>query len=215
MDLIPSPEDVVALLRRTGALRDGHFAYSRQIHTDQHLDPALAMRSYRNAKLLSVGLSRLVRSETALRTVLPQLSVVAVTAGGLPVAYGLAEVLHPAQVYWVERDGPAGPVRFAQFIQPAPGEKVLLVDDVFCSGRPLAEAATLISAWDAEVAAIAVLVRQPDCTAISFGSIPVLSLASVSAPHYSRASECAACRRGIPLEEPVHKRFREAASCAS
>lgn len=214
MDLIPSPDDVLALLRRSGALRDGHFAYTNDLHTDQHLDPVLAMRSYQNAKILSVGLSRLVRGEIALRPVLPQLSIVAATISGLPIAYGLAEVLHPAKVYWVERDDAAGPARFAQFLRPCPGEKVLLVDDVFRSGRHFAEAAVLLQSYDALVLGIAALVRQPDTSAIHFGHIPVLTLATVPAARYAKASACEACRRGVPLEG-AHEFSREVAACAS
>jgi orotate phosphoribosyltransferase len=215
MDLLPSPEDVLALLRRTGALRDGHFAFTREIHTDQHLETALAMRSYQNAKLLSVALSRLVRREIALRAVMPQISIVAASISGLPIAYGLAEVLHPAKVYWVERDDPVGPVRFPQFLRPCPGEKVLLVDDVFRSGRPLAEAAALLQGFYAEVQGIAVLVRQPNGTAISFGQMPILSLLSIPAAHYWNASECPPCRRGTPLDGQTHEFFQEVAACVS
>jgi orotate phosphoribosyltransferase len=215
MDLIPSQDDVLAMLRHSGALRDGHFEYTRDIHCDQYLETALAMRSYHNAKVLSVALSRLIRGETTLRPLAPQLSLVAATISGLPIAYGLAEVLHPAKVYWVERDDPAGRVRFAQFLRPDKGEKVLLVDDVFRSGRHLAEAAVLLQAHDAAIAGIAVLVRQPDPTAISFGGIPVLWLASIPAPHYAHRSECLACRRGVPLAGASHDLFQEAAACAS
>ncbi|HZU26863.1 MAG TPA: phosphoribosyltransferase family protein [Bryobacteraceae bacterium] len=215
MDLLPSPEDVLALLRRTGALRDGHFAYTPEIHTDQHLETALAMRSWQNARLLSVALSRLVRGEIALRAVLPQLSIVAASASGIPIACGLAEVLHPAKVYWVERDDAAGPVRFAQFLRPCPGEKVLVVDDFIHSGRHLAEAAELLQSCDAKVEGIAVLIRQPNGTAISFGQVPVLSLASVPAPHYWKAADCPRCRRGEPVEGEAHDLLREAAACAS
>jgi orotate phosphoribosyltransferase len=215
MDLLPSAEDLIALLRRTGALRHGHFAWTHDIHTDQHLDTALAMRSWQNAKVLSVGLSRLVRAEIALRTVLPQLSIVAASASGIPIACGLAEVLRPANLYWVQRDDAAGPARFVQFLSPRPGEKVLLVDDVFRSGRPLAEAAALLQAHDAAVQGIAVLVRQLNGTAISFGDIPILSLVSIPARHYWSVSECPACSRGAPLEGEAQELLRGAAVCAS
>jgi orotate phosphoribosyltransferase len=118
-------------------------------------------------------------------------------------------------VYWVERDGPAGPVQFAQFLRPCPGEKVLLVDDVVRSGRHLAEAAQLLQSCDTTVEGIAVLICQPNGTAISFGQIPVLSLASAPAPRYWNAVDCPKCRRGEPVQGEAHDLLREAAACAS
>ena len=57
MHLIPTNEEVIALLRDTGALRNGHFEYPNGTHTDEFLQVALAFRYFQNAKLLSVGLS--------------------------------------------------------------------------------------------------------------------------------------------------------------
>jgi orotate phosphoribosyltransferase len=55
MHLIPTEEEVLALIRRTGALRHGHFAYANGLHANQHLEAALALRYHRIAKTLTVG----------------------------------------------------------------------------------------------------------------------------------------------------------------
>ena len=59
MQLVPTSDEVVALLRRTGGLRKGHFQYPNGLHTNEHLQVALTMRHFETAKILSVGLSRL------------------------------------------------------------------------------------------------------------------------------------------------------------
>ena len=46
MELVPTEDDVVALLRRTGGLRDGHFEYSGGQHITEYLQVALTMRDY-------------------------------------------------------------------------------------------------------------------------------------------------------------------------
>ena len=45
------------------------------------------MRYYQHARTLSVGLSRLLRANSEIRAMIPQLSIVAPATGGLPVAY--------------------------------------------------------------------------------------------------------------------------------
>ena len=93
MHIIPTQDEVVAVLRETGALRDGHFEYPSGQHSNEYLQVPLAMRYYQHQKMLSVGLSRKVRADTEIRAMIPELSVVAPATGGLPVAYGLGEAL--------------------------------------------------------------------------------------------------------------------------
>jgi orotate phosphoribosyltransferase len=104
MHLVPTHDEVVALLTQTGALRRGHFVYPNGLHADEYLQVALAMRYYQHAKTLSVGLSRLVRANPEIHAVIPELSIVAPATGGLPVAYGVSEALRAHQVYWAERE---------------------------------------------------------------------------------------------------------------
>src|SRR6266849_7756953 len=151
MHLLPTPEEVVRVLRDTGALRDGHFVYPSGLHSNEYLQVPLAMRYYQHARTLSVGLSRLLRANTEIRAIIPELSIVAPATGGLPVAYGVCEALRAHQVYWAERDNVNEPQRFRQYFELEPGEKVLLVDDLFRSGRSLAELKKLVEASGGEV----------------------------------------------------------------
>ena len=200
MHLIPTQEEVLALLRETGALRDGHFEYSNGVHSGQHIETALALRHYGNAKTLSVALSRCLRTDPELRVLLGQVSLVAATPSGLPVAYTLAEVLHPRQVYWVEKPHAGQPMRFYQYLQPSRGEPVILVDDILRSGELLSEARLLLHANGAHVLAIAVLIWQPTPKTVDFAPLPVYSLARTAAPAFSSGAACELCRRGIPLQ---------------
>src|ERR1700752_1101845 len=130
MHLIPTQEEVVSVLRETGALRDGHFEYPSGLHSNEYLQVPLAMRYYQHARTLSVGLSRLLRANPEIRAMIPDLSIVAPATGGLPVAYGVCEALRAKQVYWAERDEESQPLRFRQYVEPNPGDPVILVDDI-------------------------------------------------------------------------------------
>src|SRR5690242_19865368 len=133
MQLVPTQDEVVALLRSTGGLREGHFEYSNGLHANEYLQVALTMRNYRAARVLGVGLSRLLRAHPDIRAMIPELSIVAPATGGLPVAYTVCEALRAHQVYWAEADG-AEQLRFRQYLEVTPGEKVLLVDDILRTG---------------------------------------------------------------------------------
>jgi len=200
MHLVPTQEEVVDLLRKSGALRDGHFAYPNGMHSNEYLQVALAMRYYQHAKTLSVGLSRQLRANSEIRAMVPELSIVAPATGGLPVAYGVCEALRAHQVYWGERDDPAQPMRFRQFLEQLRGEKVLLVDDILRTGRKLTELKTLVESRGAEVVGLAVMIYQPTPTTPSFDPLPFYYLAKLDALYYMDANSCELCRKGVPLE---------------
>lgn len=201
MQLLPSQEDVVRVLRDTGALRDGHFVYPNGLHSNEYLQVPLAFRYYQHAKTLSVGLSRLLRANPEIRAIIPQLSIVAPATGGLPVAYGVSEALRTHQVYWAERDNDDEPQRFRQYIAPAKGEPVVLVDDILRSGRKLSELKALLESYDANLVAMAVIIYQPTPDTATFGSLPLYYLAKLEASYYSDAASCELCKKGVPIEK--------------
>jgi orotate phosphoribosyltransferase len=201
MHLVPTQEEVVALLRSTGALRDGHFRYPSQLHSDQYLQIPLAMRYYQHQKTLSVGLSRLVRANPEIRAIIPELSIVCPATGGLPIAYTLCEALSAHQVYWAEKDNEDEPLRFRQFLEQVPGEKVLLVDDILRSGGKLSELKQLVEGNGAEIVGLAVVVSQPTPLTADFGSIPLYSLATLEGCCFGSSEECEQCRKQVPIEE--------------
>lgn len=185
MQLIPTPEEVIQLLRDTGALRDGLFTYPSGLCSNQHLQMALALRDFQHQKLLSVALSRLIRTNPEIRASIPELSIVAPAVAGLPVAYGVCEALRAKKVYWVERgQGKDEPLRFRQFLDQEPGEKVLLVDDVLRSGKNLAEMKQLCEENGAVVMGIATIINQPNPESIDFGDLPRFYLAQLDSVYY-------------------------------
>ena len=202
MQLVPTNEEVIALLRETGALRDGHFEYPNGMHADEYLQVALAFRYYQTAKVLSVGLSRRLRADPEIRAMIKELSIVVPNnTAGLPIAYGVAEALRVRQTYWAEKDSDTSPMRFRQFLEPLNGEKVLLVDDILRSGNRLTELRTLLESRGAQVVGLAVAVFQPNPTIANFGSLPLFYLAKMDAMYYKDAASCELCRKGVPVEK--------------
>jgi len=200
MHLLPTHDEVVRVLRDTGALRDGHFVYSNGLHSNEYLQVPLAMRYYQHAKTLSVGLSRQLRANPEIRAMIPELSIVAPATGGLPVAYGVCEALQAKRVYWAERDFIDRPFHFRQYIEPLPGEQVVLVDDILRTGSKLSELKTLLESFGAVVVALAVVIYQPNPRTRSFGDLPLFYLTRLEASYYADAKSCELCRKLQPIE---------------
>jgi orotate phosphoribosyltransferase len=201
MHLLPTQDEIVQILRETGALREGHFEYPSGLHSNEYLQVPLAMRYYQHARTLSVGLSRLLRANSEIRAMIPELSIVAPATGGLPVAYGVCEALRAKQVYWAERGDDCRPLRFRQFMEQTPGESVVLVDDILRSGSKLADMRALLESRGASVMALAVIIYQPTPETKDFGALPLYYLAKLHASYYHDAKACDLCKRGVPLEK--------------
>ena len=198
MHLVPTEDEVLDLLRRTGGLREGHFEYRNGLHTRDYVQVPLSMRYYETAKILSVGLSRLLRAHADIRAVIPELSIVAPATGGLPVAYGICEALRAHQVYWAERGNGNERLHFREFFELRPGEKVVIVDDVLRTGRNLRELKKLVEDKGGEVIALAVVIHQPIPGAATFDPLPFYSLATLKSA-FAPAASCEQCVKGVPV----------------
>ncbi len=201
MHLIPTNDEVIAMLRQTGALRQGHFEYPDGLHSDEFVQVALAFRYFEWAKILSVGLSRRLRADPEIRAMIKELSIVCPTTGGLPIGYGVCEALRAHQVYWAEKDTEESPLHFRQFVEPEPGERVLLVDDILRSGRRFTQLRKLVESKGAQVVGLAVAVYQPNPTIADFGNLPIFYLAKMDALYYSSSQSCALCHNKVPVEK--------------
>jgi orotate phosphoribosyltransferase len=144
--------------------------------------------------------SRLLRAHPEIRAIAKDLSMVAPTTGGLPLAFGLCEAMRARQVYWAEREHDQEPLHFRQFLRPEPGEPVVLVDDILRTGQRLTELKTLLDSFQAKVVGLAVAVYQPNPTTRNFGDLPLYFLAKLDASYYVDGEHCEWCKRDVPLE---------------
>ena len=116
VQLIPSHDTVLQMLKRTGAFREGHFVYPNGKHSPHYFQMPLAFRYYDTARVLAVALSRRFRVEKTISSQLPKVSVISPSSGGIPVAFGVRDALNAEQIYWAEQesDKQAGQRRFSR-----------------------------------------------------------------------------------------------------
>lgn len=186
VDLIPSQESVMDILRKTGAYRRGHFVYPNGKHASHYFQMPLAFRYYDNARILSVGLSRMFRMEKSISSRLPQVSVISPSAGGIMVAFGVREALGADQIYWAEME--EGKRQFRQYIGSGDVYPAIIVDDIVRSGRSLRETIELVKGVGSEVIGIGTIVRfdgSPD----DFEGIPLKSLLTFDVNFYESEEE--------------------------
>ncbi len=199
MHLLPTQDEILRILRETGALRFGHFELPGGRHTNQFLQLPLALRYYQHSRTFGVALSRLLRANTEITALISELSVVTPASGGLPVAFAVGEALRCRQVYWAENDD--GRLRFRQYMEVHRDERVVMVDDTLRTGRKLRDLRALLESQGATVVAVAVVIHQPYSEEPAFDDLPLYCLAKLDAELYPSASRCQMCHDGLPPEK--------------
>ena len=202
VQLIPSQDEVMEILKRTGAFREGHFVYPSGKHTPHYFQMPLAFRYYDTARVLAVALSRLLRVEKEISSALPKIAIISPGPGGIPVAFGVREALSAEQIYWAERE--EGKRMFRQYVNAGEVNPCVIVDDIIRSGDAINETVGLVEELGARVIGCGTIVRFRGAPDHIGEDVPVKSLVEFDAKFYDTGDDCADCKSGAPVE---HVRF--------
>jgi len=198
IDLVPSAESVMNILQKTGAYRKGHFIYPNGKHASHYFQMPLAFRYYDNARILSVGLSRLFRMEKSIASQLPKVSVISPSPGGIMVAFGVREALSAEQIYWAEMED--GKRQFRQYMSESDVYPAIIVDDILRSGRAIQETFDLCKSIGTEVIGCGVIAKFEDAPN-EFNGIPVKNLLSFDVNFYETEDDWKGSRSASKAEE--------------
>ena len=198
VDLIPPPERVMDILTTTGAYRKGHFIYPNGKHASHYFQMPLAFRLYDNARILSVGLSRMFRMEKTIASQLPKVSVISPSPAGIMVAFGVREALSAQQIYWAELED--GKRQFRQYTSDYEFYPAIIVDDINRSGKAIQETIDLVKGFGSEVIGVGTIAKFEDGPN-EFDGIPAKSLLSFDVNYYDTEEEWRGSRSASDAEE--------------
>ena len=201
VQLIPSPEDIMQILKRTGAFREGHFVYPTGKHTAHYFQMPLAFRYYDTARVLAVALSRKFRVERDIASHLPKIAIISPSSGGIPVAFGVRDALSAEQIYWAEREG--GQRMFRQYVNQGEINPCIIVDDIIRSGHAIEETVRLVRELGAPIIGCGAIVRFQSAPA-EIDGVTIKSLVEFDEKFYESSEDCPECKKGVPEE---HVRF--------
>lgn len=185
-------KDLRSLLEESGALLSGHFRLSSGLHSGQYFQCALLLSRPEEAQRLGQDLAQAILAAGEAPEV-----VVSPALGGIVIGHETAKALG-VRALFAER-GPQGTLLLRRGFTLAPGEKVLVVEDVITTGKSAGETLTLVRSLGAKPAAAA-------CAVLRAGLPPELGVPLHSLAHLPSESfpekECPFCERGMPLVKP-------------
>src|SRR5918996_2315195 len=198
VELIPSQEAVMQILKRTGAFREGHFVYPNKKHSPHYFQMPLAFRYYDTARVLAVALSRKFRLEKDISSQLPKVAVISPSSGGIPVAFGVRDALNAEQIYWAERE--KGERMFRQYVNQGEVNPCIVVDDIIRSGNAIQETVDLVKSLGARIIGSGAIVRFETAPSEIEGG-PVKSLIDFDVRMYESDEQCQECKAKVPAEQ--------------
>ncbi len=143
-------DEALQVFKETGALLEGHFLLRSGLHSRQFFQCALALQQMPTVERLGRALAEKVRS-------LDVQTVVAPAMGGLVIGQEVARQLGVRFIF-VEKE--EGRLVLRRGFRIAPGERILIVEDVVTKGGRVQETLDIVRAHQGDVSGIAMLVDR-------------------------------------------------------
>lgn len=157
-------DEVLQVFRDTGALLEGHFILRSGLHSRQFFQCALALQQMPIVEKLGGALASQVCALGAVTVVSPAM-------GGLVLGQEVARQLRCRFIFVEKEDGK---LVLRRGFKIAPGEKILIVEDVITKGGRVQESIDIVRQNGGEVVGVAVAVDRSGGS-VQFG-VKVFSL---------------------------------------
>lgn len=157
-------DEALRLFRQTGALLEGHFILRSGLHSRQFFQCALALQQMPVVEQFGAALTDKMRALGAATVISPAM-------GGLVIGQEVARQLGLRFIF-VEKE--EGKLVLRRGFKIAPGEKLLVVEDVVTKGGRVQETMDIVKAHGGVVAGVAMVVDRTGGS-VNLG-VPVFSL---------------------------------------
>jgi len=189
-------DTVLDLFRRVGALLEGHFRLTSGLHSPGYLQCALVLQHPKEAESCGEAIAERVRGLGAQVVLSPAL-------GGIVIGQEVARALGVRAIFAERQDGK---LTLRRGFALAPGERVLVVEDVVTTGGSTRETIDVARAAGAAVVGAASIIDRSGAStgsgqaAVDLG-VPYQALATIALPTY-QPEQCPMCAAGSPVMKP-------------
>ncbi|MBU0519821.1 orotate phosphoribosyltransferase [bacterium] len=187
-----SPARVEELLKKSGAYLDGHFELRSGKHSGHYVEKFRLLEKPDIAAELCAAIADVFRNQGIQRVAGPAL-------GGVVIAYEVARSLGVTCAF-AERV--EDKLTFRRGFEFAPGEKVLVVEDIVTTGGSARQVVQAVREAGADPVGAAIMVNRSG-KPLDLGA-PAIALMDLDIPTFD-PDHCPLCADGIPIYMPGSK----------
>jgi orotate phosphoribosyltransferase len=182
--------EALEMYRRTGAYLEGHFRLSSGLHSPGYMQSALVLQQPSDAATLGAGIAAQAKHVRPTAVLSPAL-------GGIIIGHEVARALGVRAIFAERAGGTALTLRRGFTLSR--DDRVLVVEDVFTTGKSTRETIEVARDAGAEVVGAAAIVDRSGGS-LDFG-VPSSALVRLHVPTYD-PEKCPLCARGVPVVKP-------------
>jgi len=182
-------EELLDVLRRSGALLDGHFRLSSGLHSTGFVQLALVLQYPGKAEQLGRSIAECTVSLRPTVVLSPAL-------GGVVIGHEVGRALGVRAMFAERQDGV---LKLRRGFELAASDRVLVVEDVVTTGGSTRETMQVATAEGAGVVGVAAIVNR-NGGPLPF-DVPFHPLLEMSLPTY-QPDVCPMCQQGVPVVKP-------------
>ena len=182
-------EEVLGLLRQTGALLEGHFLLTSGLHSAQYVQCARVLQYPQHAEALGRWLAAAFQATEIDVVVSPAI-------GGIVIGQAVARALSVRGIF-AERE--QGQMTLRRGFTIAPGERALVVEDVTTTGGSVREVMQVVDACQGTLVGVGAILDR-SAGQVMF-RVPFHTLATLQVANYA-AEACPLCQQGSQPIKP-------------
>ncbi|MCM2266661.1 MAG: orotate phosphoribosyltransferase [Elusimicrobiales bacterium] len=186
-------EELKAYLAASGAFLEGHFLLSSGLHSPNYVQCAQALKNPEWAGRMGAALAAGWKGPK------PDL-ILSPAMGGLIIGHEVARAFGVDFIF-TEREDNVMTLR--RGFSLAKGARLIIVEDVFTTGKSTLETAAVVRAAGAEVLGAMSVIDRMGGKPLPFPSLSLLKLDLTALPPAS----CLLCRTGLPVVKPGSRKF--------
>ncbi len=179
-------------LTACGAHQKGHFLLSSGLHSGDYLQCALYLAHPSRA----ADAGGMLAAAVSAAQLDPQI-IIAPAMGGLIIGHETARTLDLPFLFTERCEGT---MVLRRGFGVAPGQRVVVIEDVVTTGRSTREVINILESLGAAVIGVASMINRSGKDQ-PFAPLPSRSLLEVDFPTWT-ADECPLCRDGVPISKP-------------
>jgi orotate phosphoribosyltransferase len=182
----------LAELTGCGAHQRGHFLLSSGLHSGDYLQCALYLAHPQRAARAGGQLAAAILSAGMTPDI-----IVAPAMGGLIIGH---ETARAADIPFLFTERSGGDMVLRRGFGLAPGQRVVVIEDVVTTGKSTREVIAVLEALGGEVLGVGSLVNRSNDPR-PFAPLPSCHLVSANFETWS-AGDCPLCRENVPIAKP-------------